>query len=53
MADKLVEATRRRQPIKGGGTTAQAAEAALFLCSDAAAFTTGQLFWVDGGFHLS
>jgi 3-oxoacyl-[acyl-carrier protein] reductase len=53
MADKLVEATRRRQPIKGGGTTAQAAEAALFLCSDAAAFTTGQLLWVDGGFHLS
>jgi 3-oxoacyl-[acyl-carrier protein] reductase len=53
MADKLVEATRRRQPIKGGGTVRQAADAAVFLCSDAAAFTTGQLHWVDGGFHLS
>jgi 3-oxoacyl-[acyl-carrier protein] reductase len=53
MAEKLVEATRRRQPIKGGGTVRQAADAAVFLCSDAAAFTTGQLHWVDGGFHLS
>jgi 3-oxoacyl-[acyl-carrier protein] reductase len=53
MAEKLVEATRRRQPIKGGGTVRQAADAAVFLCSDAAGFTTGQLHWVDGGFHLS
>jgi len=53
MAEKLVEATRRRQPIKGGGSIRQAADAALFLCSDAAMFTTGQLHWVDGGFHLS
>jgi NAD(P)-dependent dehydrogenase (short-subunit alcohol dehydrogenase family) len=39
-----------RQAIKRPGTMQDLADVALFLCSDAASFVTGQTILVDGGF---
>ena len=41
-----------RQPMGRLGTTAEIAEIVLYLASDASAFTTGQIFVVDGGWTL-
>ena len=38
-----------RVPMKRMGRAAETAEAALFLASDAASYTTGQLLFCDGG----
>ena len=39
-----------RTPLCRLGTANDVANAALFLCSDAASFITGQVLGVDGGF---
>jgi NAD(P)-dependent dehydrogenase (short-subunit alcohol dehydrogenase family) len=41
-----------RQPMGRLGTAEEIAEAALYLVSDAAAFVTGGVFPIDGGFSL-
>lgn len=41
-----------RQPMGRFGTAEEIAEAALYLCSDKAAFITGVAFSIDGGFAL-
>ncbi|MBN8943742.1 MAG: SDR family oxidoreductase [Rhizobiales bacterium] len=43
------EASRARHPLNRLGLPEEAAEAVLFLASDAAAFTTGTTLAVDGG----
>jgi NAD(P)-dependent dehydrogenase (short-subunit alcohol dehydrogenase family) len=47
--DKVREASRRRHALERFGTPREIAEAALYLASDAAAFTTGTTLVVDGG----
>ena len=37
-------------PLKRRGTPAEIAEAAVWLCSDAASYVTGHAMVVDGGF---
>lgn len=41
-----------RQPMGRFGTADEVAQAALYLCSDKAAFVTGMAFSIDGGFAL-
>jgi NAD(P)-dependent dehydrogenase (short-subunit alcohol dehydrogenase family) len=56
MLDRLIappgsrEALLAIHPIGRFGETAEVAEAALFLASDAASFITGATLAVDGGF---
>ncbi|KAJ7750813.1 hypothetical protein B0H16DRAFT_1549212 [Mycena metata] len=38
-------------PMKRMGTAEEVADAALFLCSDAASYVTGSTIFVDGGFR--
>ena len=47
------EATARTFPLRRGGQPAEIAGAALYLASDAASFTTGAIFPVDGGVQWS
>ena len=53
MNEELKKKARSRRPIKIEGTPEDVAEGALFLLSDRARFTTGQVLHVDGGLHLS
>lgn len=41
-----------RAPLGRVGYPEDIAGAVLYLCSDAAAYVTGQVFWVDGGLFL-
>jgi NAD(P)-dependent dehydrogenase (short-subunit alcohol dehydrogenase family) len=42
-------ASRRRHALERFGTAREVADAALYLASDGAAFTTGTTLVVDGG----
>ena len=53
MPEKLREAAIKRVPLHRFGTMAEVAEGALYLCSDRASFTTGQVLNIDGGIHLT
>jgi len=53
MSEELQKKARGRRPLKIDGEPRDVAEAALFLASDRARFTTGQVLHVDGGLHLS
>jgi 3-oxoacyl-[acyl-carrier protein] reductase len=53
MSEELQQRARSRRPIKIDGTPHDVAEGALFLVSDRARFTTGQVLHVDGGLHLN
>ena len=50
----IVEYLRRKQPLAGGpGRPEDCADAAVFLCSDAARLITGVVLPVDGGWCVS
>jgi NAD(P)-dependent dehydrogenase (short-subunit alcohol dehydrogenase family) len=44
-----IDAVRNRVPMKRLGTPAEIAEMAIYLCSPASAYVTGQVIAVDGG----
>jgi 3-oxoacyl-[acyl-carrier protein] reductase len=52
MTDKAREAVLGAIPLGRVGRPEDIAGAALFLVSDAAAYVTGQVLAVDGGFHM-
>jgi 3-oxoacyl-[acyl-carrier protein] reductase len=52
MSDKAREAVFGLIPLGRVGRPEDVAGAALFLVSDAAAYVTGQVLAVDGGFHM-
>ena len=49
---ELVEMSRQRTPAKRLGTVDEVAGVVCFLASDAAAFVTGETWYLDGGAHL-
>jgi citronellol/citronellal dehydrogenase len=49
---ELVEASRRKTPMKRVGTAGEVAELIVYLASDAAFFVTGDCWYIDGGAHL-
>jgi citronellol/citronellal dehydrogenase len=49
---ELVEASRRRTPMKRLGTKGEVAQLIVYLASDAANFVTGETWYIDGGAHL-
>lgn len=49
---ELVEASRRRTPMKRLGTAEEVAELIVYLACDAAFFVTGVCWYIDGGAHL-
>ena len=49
---ELVEGIKAQTPLKRFGQAEEVASAVAFLCSDEAAFITGQALAVDGGFQL-
>ena len=52
MAEKAKEALTASIPLGRVGSPEDVASAVLFLVSDAAAYITGQVLGVDGGFHM-
>jgi len=52
MTDKAREAVRTAIPMGRVGRPEDVAGAVLYLVSDAAAYVTGQVLSVDGGFHM-
>jgi NAD(P)-dependent dehydrogenase (short-subunit alcohol dehydrogenase family) len=49
---ELVEGIKKETPLRRFGSAEDIAKAVAFLCSDEAAFITGQALAVDGGFSL-
>ena len=49
LPEKIQEGIRAVTPIGRFGTVEEIADVVAFLCSDEAAYVTGQVVWVDGG----
>jgi enoyl-[acyl-carrier protein] reductase I len=49
---KILTAVEDRTPMRRNVTQAEVADAALFLCSDLARGVTGEIMFVDGGYHV-
>lgn len=49
---ELVEASRKKTPMKRLGTAGEVAELIVYLASDAAFFVTGECWYIDGGAQL-
>ncbi len=49
---ELVEMSRLRTPMKRHGTPDEVAELVGYLASDASAYVTGEVWYIDGGAHL-
>jgi 3-oxoacyl-[acyl-carrier protein] reductase len=52
LSEKALENFMDRIPLKRAGAPGDVAAAALFLCSDAAAYITGQVLHVSGGMYM-
>lgn len=50
--DAVVSAFTQHIPLKRLGSSEEVAEAVVWLCSDAAAYITGQTILIDGGFAI-
>lgn len=50
--DEMVRATAERSPLRRPITAEEVADATLFLCSPLSAAITGQVLYVDAGFHV-
>ena len=50
--DEAKRAIERRIPLRRFGTKDELADLALFLCSDAARYITGAVYYCDGGASL-
>jgi len=46
------EETLKPVPMGRAGEPEEIADAGLFLCTDAASYVTGELFFADGGYHV-
>jgi enoyl-[acyl-carrier protein] reductase I len=49
---KILAAVEERTPLHRNITQADVADAALFLCSDLARSVTGEIMYVDSGYHV-
>jgi citronellol/citronellal dehydrogenase len=49
---ELLEMSRQRTPMKRWGTPDEVADLTAYLASDAAAYVTGETWYIDGGAHL-
>jgi citronellol/citronellal dehydrogenase len=49
---ELIEASRRKTPMKRVGTAGEVAQLIVYLASEAAWFVTGECWYIDGGAHL-
>jgi citronellol/citronellal dehydrogenase len=49
---EVVEMSRRHTPMKRLGTPEEVAQLCAYLASEAAAFVTGETWYIDGGAHL-
>jgi len=53
LSDEIKDAYRNQIPLKRFGTPEDVAKVVRFLCSDAAAYITGQVIRVDGGMLMA
>lgn len=51
-ARKVYRATEENAPLRSNATLESVGGMAMFLCSDLAAHTTGEIMYVDGGYHV-
>ena len=49
---ELIEASRRRTPMKRVASAGEVAQLIAYLASEAAHFVTGECWYIDGGAHL-
>ena len=49
---ELIEASRKKTPMKRVGTAGEVAQLIVYLACDAAYFVTGECWYIDGGAHL-
>ena len=50
-ARKTYRATEANAPLRSNATLEAVGGTAVYLASDAGAFTTGEIIFVDGGYH--
>jgi citronellol/citronellal dehydrogenase len=48
----LIEASRKKTPMKRVGSAGEVAQLIVYLACDAAYFVTGECWYIDGGAHL-